>query len=217
MQTREVPLSSQQMDLIKTLKRDLLLTMEKGQVTVPNEAALRLKLMQIACGCVYDADHKEHRIDCGGRIKALRHIIEEEAEAKVIIFAPFISVVHMLKDALTDFTRQIILGDTPVKERTEIIRDFQQARDPHVLIAHPETISHGQTLTAAATTIWYGPTDKTDVYIQANKRMHRPGQRRACTVLNLASTAVEREVYRRLAGNESQQGLLLKMVKEQWL
>lgn len=109
------------------------------------------------------------------------------------------------------------MGDTPVKERTESIREFQQERAPHLLLAHPGTISHGQTLTAAATTVWYGPTDKTDEYIQANKRMHRPGQTRPCTVVNLASTAVERETYRRLASNESLQGLLLKMVERQTL
>ncbi len=216
MQTREVELSDEQRRMIKQIKNDLLLEMSRGTVTVANEAALRLKLLQIGCGAVYDSDHEAHPVDCAPRLRALREIIEE-ASGKVIVFAPFISIVHMLEKALKEFTRCIILGDTPVKERTDIIHRFQQERDPHVLIAHPETISHGQTLTSAATSVWYGPTDKTDVYIQANKRMHRPGQQRACTVVNLAGTGVEREVYRRLANNETQQGLLLKLVKEQWL
>jgi SNF2 family DNA or RNA helicase len=215
-QTRDVPLSADQAKLAKDIKRELLVEMGKGTITVANEAALRLKLMQIACGVVYDSDHNEHRVDCRPRLAVLREIIEE-AGSKVIIFAPFISVVNMLKEVLKDYSRRVILGSTPVKERNEIIRAFQQERDPHVLIAHPETISHGQTLTAAATTVWYGPTDKTDVYIQANKRMHRPGQKRACTVVNLASTPTEREVYRRLASNESLQGLLLRMVEDQRL
>jgi SNF2 family DNA or RNA helicase len=216
MQTREVGLSADQTARIKQIKNDLILEMGKGTVTVANEAALRTKLLQIGCGAVYDADHKAHPVDCAPRLHVLRELIEE-ASGKVIVFAPFTSIVHMLEKALKDFTRCIILGDTPVKERTDIIHRFQQERDPHVLIAHPETISHGQTLTAAATTVWYGPTDKTDVYIQANKRMHRPGQQRPCTVVNLAGTGVEREIYRRLANNESQQGLLLKMVREQWI
>lgn len=213
-QTREVELSSEQKTLLHRLKNDLLLEMKNGTVTVANEAALRLKMMQVCQGVVYDEDHKAHRLDCQPRIHVLREIIEE-AGAKVIVFCPFISVVNMLNEVLKDFSRAVIIGDTPVKERTKIIRAFQQERDPHVLIAHPETISHGQTLTAAATTVWYGPTDKTDIYIQANKRMHRPGQQRPCTVVNLSATRVEREVYRRLEANESLQGLLLKMVKEQ--
>jgi SNF2 family DNA or RNA helicase len=215
-QTREVAPSEQQEKLLRDIKRELLLELDKGTVTVANEAALRIKIMQIACGVIYDAAHVGHRLDCKPRLAVLREIIEE-AGSKVIVFAPFISVVNMLKEVLQEFSRAVIVGDTSPKERTQIIRSFQQTKDPHVLIAHPETISHGQTLTAAATIVWWGPTDKTDVYIQANKRIHRPGQTRACTVVNLASTQVERETYRRLANNESLQGLLLKMVENQQL
>ena len=211
-QLREVELSDEQRTLLKKIKQDLILELKKGTIPVANEAALRIKMMQIACGCVYDENHAGHQVDCRPRIKILNEIIEE-AGSKVIIFAPFTSIVNMLNTALTDYSRRIILGHTPVKERTEIIQAFQGDRDPHILIAHPATISHGQTLTAAATTVWYGPTDKTDEYIQANKRMHRPGQKRMCTVVNLASTAVERETYRRLAANESLQGCLLKMLE----
>ena len=212
-QIREVPLSTEQAKLLKQIQKDLLLEMSKGTVTVANEAALRIKLMQIACGVVYDEDHKEHKLDCSPRLSVLRELIEYES-AKCVVFAPFISVVKMLNEALREFTRCVILGETPVKERTRIIRAFQQERNPRVLLAHPETISHGQTLTAAATLVWFGPVDKTDVYIQANKRIHRPGQTRPCTVVNLAGCRTEREAYRRLETRESNQGLLLKMVEQ---
>jgi SNF2 family DNA or RNA helicase len=215
-QTRDVELSPEQTKAIKALKNDLLLEINKGTVTVANEAALRIKMIQVACGGVYDSEHSGHKLDCRPRVAVVRELIEESG-SKVIIFAPFIFVVNMLNSVLKEYSRRVILGSTPVKERNEIIRAFQQERDPHVLIAHPETISHGQTLTAASTTVWYGPTDKTDVYIQANKRMHRPGQKRPCAVVNLAATPLEREIYRRLASNESMQGLLLKLVEEQRL
>lgn len=215
-QTREVELSDEQTKYLKNIKKDLMLEIAKGTVTVANEAALRIKMMQIACGAIYDADHVAHRIDAKPRLAALKEIIEE-AGSKVIIFSPFISVVNMLNEVLHNYSKAVIVGDTPVKERTEIIRAFQQTKDPWIINAHPETISHGQTLTAAATIVWFGPTDKTDVYIQACKRIHRPGQQRPCTVVNLASTKVEREVYRRLENNESLQGLLLKMVEDKAL
>ncbi len=215
-QTREVELSGEQKELVRLLRKDLVLEMEKGTVHAVNEASKRTKLIQICCGAVYDEHHRAHHVDFIPRIRELRNIIENEAESKVIVFAPFTSVVHRLNECLKDFTRCVILGETSVKDRNDIIKRFQQERDPHVLIAHPETISHGQTLTAAATVVWFGPIDKTDVYIQANKRIHRPGQNRACAVINLAGSSVERESYRRLEHNESQQGLLLKMVQEQW-
>jgi SNF2 family DNA or RNA helicase len=215
-QTREVELSGEQKELIKLLRKDLVLEMEKGTVHAVNEASKRTKLIQICCGCVYDEHHRAHHVDFIPRIKVLRELIEE-AGSKVVVFAPFTSVVHRLNECLKDFTRCVILGETSVKDRTTIIKRFQQEKDPHVLIAQPETISHGQTLTAAATIVWFGPIDKTDVYIQACKRIHRPGQNRPCTVVNLAGSRIERESFRRLEHNESQQGLLLKMVKEQWV
>jgi SNF2 family DNA or RNA helicase len=109
------------------------------------------------------------------------------------------------------------LGDTPLRERKQVIDDFQQKRDPHIIIAHPETIAESQNLTAASTALWYAPIDKTNIYLQGNKRHHRPGQQRSCVVVNLFATPTEKEIYRRLANNESMQGLLLRMVEDQRL
>jgi len=164
-----------------------------------------------------DEDHKAFRIGAPLRMQELASIIADEAEAKVIVYCPFTSVVHMVDEGLKKFTRAVITGETSIKDRNRIIGDFQQKRDPHVLMAQPECISHGPNLTAAATVVWFGPIDKADVFIQANRRIYRPGQRRNCVVLCLAGTAVEREAYKRLEHNESQQGLLLKMVEDQWI
>lgn len=213
---RDVELTPDQAKLMKRLKNDLLAMIDGGTISVANEASLRTKLMQAACGAVYDEDHRALAVDAAPRIEALRDIIEE-AGSKIIVFAPFVSVVHMLHKALDNYSTSVIVGDTPVKEREKILRAFQESDDPRVLIAQPETIAHGLTLTAAATIVWYGPIDKTDTYIQANKRIHRPGQTKTCVVVHLSSTAVERETYRRLAANESLQGMLLKLVEEQGL
>lgn len=214
---REVELTSSQTDLLKKLKNDFVAYVKHGTVTVANEAALRIKMIQASCGAIYDEKHEAHLINCWPRLAAVRDIVEE-AGAKVLVFAPFVSVVNMLhKDLTKHYTCGLITGTTPVKDRIEILKNFQDGKDPRVLVAHPETISHGLTLTAAATIVWYAPVDKTDVYIQACKRIHRPGQSRTCVVVNLSATAVERETYRRLLTNERMQGVLLKLVEEQRL
>src|SRR5215467_1885963 len=211
-QDREVDLSAEQTKWMRELRNEFMLELKKGTVTAVNEAALRSKLLQIASGVVYDENHKEHKVDCRPRLAVLRELIEQES-AKVVIFASFISAVNMLNAGLTEYSRAVIYGAVPHKERTDIIRAFQNERDPRILIAHPETIAEGQTLTAAATIVWWSPTDKTRLYLQGNKRIHRPGQSRACTVVNLAGSKVEREIYKRLAANEDMQGALLKMVE----
>jgi SNF2 family DNA or RNA helicase len=211
-QLREAPLSVEQSMAIHRLERDFILEVNKGTVTAVHEAALRIKIIQIACGAVYDEDHEAHHIDCGPRIETLKELIEE-AGGKVIIFAPFTSVVDMLNTTLQEYSREVIDGRVPFQIRNNIIYKFQNEPDPKILIAQPETIQEGQTLTAAATIIWFAPVDKTKTYIQACERIHRPGQTRHCVVINLAATDVEMKTYHRLEHNQSMQGILLELVE----
>lgn len=210
-QTRDVPLSSDQVRWMRELKRELLIEIGRDKVRAVNSAALRLKLLQICCGAVYDDNHREHLIDVRPRMHVLQEIVQEAGKA--LIFAPFTSAVNLLNSGLKNFSREVITGDTPVDERTRIMQAFQLEDDPRVIIANAEPISRGQTLTKAFTVVWWGPVDKSETYMQANYRIYRPGQTRPCTVVNLCASPIEKETYRRLAQQESMQGLLLKLVE----
>jgi SNF2 family DNA or RNA helicase len=212
-QQRDVDLSPEQNKAYKEMKRDLVLQAAKGPITAANEAALRLKLLQIACGAVYGANREIHMVSAQPRVKALREIIEQCNE-KIIIFAPFTSVVHMLhRELKKDYSVEIINGEVSATKRNEVFAAFMGAQHPRVLVADPGTMSHGLTLTAASTIVWYAPTDRTETYLQANKRIDRPGQVHATTIVQLAATPVEREIYRRLESNETLQGLVLALAK----
>lgn len=82
-----------------------------------------------------------------------------------------------------------------------------------MIVADPGTMSHGLTLTAATTIVWYAPTDKTETYLQANKRIHRPGQTARTTIVQIAASPIEREIYKRLESNASMQGVILKLAE----
>lgn len=212
-QSRDVELSPEQAKAYKEMKRDLVLVAARGSITAVNEAALRLKLLQIACGAVYGPDREIHHIDAAPRLKALREIMEQCNE-KIIIFAPFTSVVHMIhRELKKDYSIEVINGEVPAKQRNDIFSRFMDAEHPRILVADPGTMSHGLTLTAASAIIWYAPTDRTETYLQANKRIDRPGQVHATTIVQLAATPVEREIYRRLEANETMQGLILQLAK----
>lgn len=212
-QARDVELSPAQAKAYKEMKRDLMIQAAKGPITAANEAVLRLKLLQISCGAIYGADREIHHVDAAPRLKALREIMEQCHE-KIIVFAPFTSVVHMLhRELRKEFSVEIINGQVPAKQRNEIFSAFMEKTHPRVLVADPGTMSHGLTLTAASTIVWYAPTDRTETYLQANKRIDRPGQVNATTIVQLAATPVEREIYRRLEANETLQGLVLALAK----
>ncbi len=218
-QTRDVELSGEQQASFKELKNELVLQAKAGPITAANEAVLRSKLIQISCGAIYhhaarDGSRAVHRLDCSPRLSALREVIEQSAD-KIIIFAPLTSIIHLIYNELKDdYACAVINGPVSPKERNEIIRSFEQDKNPRILIADPGCMAHGLTLVAATVTVWYGPTDSTEEFLQANKRFHRPGQTKPCTVVLLAATTIEREIYRRLQANETLMGALLKMVQE---
>jgi SNF2 family DNA or RNA helicase len=218
-QSREVELSPAQAKAYKDLKRDYVLLTKQGQITAQNEAVLRMKLIQISCGAVYGEKRSITRLDAAPRIKALREAMEQCNE-KIIIFAPLTSVITMLQEELSDYSCGVVRGSSDGgpsdKERNETLSDFMSKEKPRVLIAHPRTMAHGLTLTQASTVIWFGPIDSTELYLQANKRIDRPGQVHATTIVQLTSTSVETEIYRRLAANETLQGALLALAKGGW-
>lgn len=213
-QQREVPLTAEQTRMMADLKRDLQVVTSSGQeVTAVHEAAARTKFLQISLGAIYDQGHKGHAVDAKPRIEELRAVIRE-APAKLLIFAPLTSVVNLLYKELKEHTREIVNGPTSDKERARIFSAFQHGPDPRLLIVDPGCVSHGLDLWAARTVVWYGTTEKTELYLQANKRAHRPGQTGPVSVIQLVSNKLEREIFRRLENNESMQGALLDLVRK---
>lgn len=230
-QKRDVELSPEQAKAYREMKRDLVLQARQGPITAANEAVLRLKLIQIATGAVYGPkmansngnssyvlDHggarSTLRLDCSPRLAALREVMQECSQ-KIIIFAPLTSVINMLESELKkDYSVAVINGEVSVRNRNEIFRAFQQDENPRVLIADPGTMAHGLSLVAASAIVWFAPTDKTELYLQANKRIDRPGQVHNTTIVQLAATPLEREIYRRLEANESMMGLVLQLARE---
>lgn len=213
-QAREVEPSPEQKQLLKKMKDELQVQIGQRTINAANEGVLRLKLIQIACGAVYDASRNVQLVDATARLNALEEVIEE-APGKVIVFAPLTSVLHMLHNKLPKkWSREIINGEVPQGKRAEVFHNFQNATDPHILIADPGTMAHGLTLTSARTIIWYAPTDRTEIYLQANKRIHRPGQKFTTSIVQISATATEREIYRRLEANETMQGVILKLAEQ---
>jgi len=217
-ETRDVALSPTQDKAYKDLKKNFRVVLGEGKaVTAINEAVLRLKLIQIACGAVYGPDREVHKTDAAPRVSVLKEVIAE-AGAKILVFAPFTAVVEMLyKELRSEYGSGAVArvyGGTSQGQRNEIFRAFEQEAEPRIIVADPGTMSHGLSLIAADTTIWFGPTDRNEIYEQANARMARPGQKNTMLIVRLTSTPAEREIFKRLADRSSMQGAILTLVEE---
>jgi SNF2 family DNA or RNA helicase len=211
-QQRSVELTADQKKQMAELKKTLQVTMKSGaEIGAINEASARQKFIQISLGAVYDSEHKVHLADAKPRIAALNEILDE-APGKFLVFAPLTSVVELLKRELKHRNVEIVNGNVSQKERTKVFAAFQEG-DLQGIVADPGTMAHGLDLWQARTVIWYGTTDKAELYAQANRRAHRPGQKFPVNVVQLVSNPLEIEIFRRLENNLSLQGSLLTMIK----
>lgn len=213
--TRQVEMSPEQKRMYKDMLNKLKAECAAGQVLAVNEAVKMTKLLQISCGVAYGMDGESVVIPAPQRIEVVREIIEE-AEGKVIVFVPLTGALeHVAKELRRDYSVEVIHGETPVRKRDSVFRDFQQAADPRVLVAHPKTMSHGLTLTAATVIVWFLPVYDNETYQQACARIARPGQTKHTLIVHVEGSEVERRVYNKLAGKEAMQGTLLAMIKEE--
>lgn len=199
---REAPLTPQQAKYYKLLKQQMLIHAGGEEVSSVNAAVNLNKLLQISGGAVYSDTREVVEFDVSNRLKVVQEVIEE-ASNKVLVFVPFTHTIELLQQHLTKagITCDIISGQVSVNKRNDIIQRFQQEKEPRVLIIQPQAASHGLTLTAADTIIWYAPVTSVETYLQANARINRPGQKNAMTIVHIKGSEVETRLYRMLRNN----------------
>ncbi|PWT75889.1 MAG: hypothetical protein C5B60_04775 [Chloroflexi bacterium] len=202
------PLSDQQIELMRELKNDLVVMLAKGEVSAVNQAALRLKLIQIATGAVYDSEQQVHLIDARPRLELFDRIINQ-GDGKTIVFAPFISVVRMLAERYPE--RGLYMSSVLTRNcKVELLKAFQTS-DKQFLFSHPGPVARGLDLTCADRIIWYAPIDRTEFFLQGGQRINGPEQTEIRHIIRIAGSEIESEIYRRLERNENLQGVILKL------
>ena len=215
-QTRKVEMTKEQKAHYQKMLRHFVTEMaEEGTITAVNEAVKLQKLVQIACGVAYGDDGRHIELDCSPRVNAVKEVIDEVGQ-KVIVFVPLTGTLRMLERELgKQWSVGVVNGEVSAKQRNEIFHHFQNSKEPHVLIAHPATMAHGLTLTAASTVIWYGPVTSNEQYVQANGRIERIGKKHVSNVVHIEGTEVEYRMYERLKNKQKLQGLLLDLIQQE--
>jgi hypothetical protein len=102
----------------------------------------------------------------------------------------------------------------PAGRRGDIVNNFQAQPTPKVLLIQPQAASHGLTLTAADTIIWYAPVTSVETYLQANARINRPGQKNAMTIVHIKGSAVEDRLYTMLQNNITNHEKVIELYRD---
>jgi SNF2 family DNA or RNA helicase len=198
----------------KEMYDELATEIRGNEITAANEGVKLSKLLQLSAGFAYDSNGLGHYVGGVDRFRQVFEIIEQTT-SKVIVFANFRYMVEMLNAVLSKrYTVGMIHGDVSKSQRDLIFSAFQKDLDPRVIVADPRTMSHGLTLTSAATIVWATPVMSNETYEQANARITRSGQQQNTHIIHLSATKAESQQYARLKRKGSAQGALLELFEQ---
>ena len=206
-------LSKQIQKQYNLLAKDSVLYTKTGTVNAVHAGARVKKLLQLVTGAVYDEDklvqfvHQE-------RYDIVMTLVEQRAHSLVAF-----NWRHE-RDALVELaekqgiTYEVIDGETKGERRKDIVSRFQ-AGQIKMLLCHPQSASHGLTLTKANTVIWCSPTYNAEHFKQFNQRIYRAGQtQKTETILIQARNTWEPEVYKKLNTKLGRMENLLHILQE---
>jgi SNF2 family DNA or RNA helicase len=215
-QTRIVPLSKSVEKLYHELKKEFLIEAAGQEISAVNAAANMTKLLQISGGAVYTDDKKVVEFDISPRLNALMEVIEQ-TNNKLLIFVPYRHTINVVSAFLqkNDITSEIINGSVSKGERTRIIKEFQNAEDPRVLVIQPQAASHGVTLTRADTVVFWSPVMSVETYVQCIARIERVGQKNNMTVVHLQGSEIEKRMYDMLQRKVDAHTSLVNLYREE--
>ncbi|MDW7670571.1 MAG: DEAD/DEAH box helicase [Bacillota bacterium] len=187
----------------RKLERDLLLPLLAGEVLAGSAAVLTNKLLQFTGGAVYDDAGRVQEIH-EEKIKALEDLIEAANGKPVLVYYAYRHEKSRIKRRIP----------CRVLETPADMDDWNRGEIP-VLLAHPASAGHGLNLQQGGSTIvWYGLPWSLELYLQANGRIHRQGQKETTVVHHLImKDALDEDVMTVLARKESSQEALLEAVK----
>lgn len=210
--TIDIEMGAKQAKVYKTMEDQAHVMIQSQEITAMNAGAVLNKLLQISCGYIYTRDGQVVTLDNDERLTALVDAVNS-TDRKVIVFVPFVHALEGIKKRLTSegYDVRAISGATPKSERDETFNLFQNSGAIKVLVAHPQCMAHGLTLTAADTIIWFAPMPNLEIFEQANARIRRVGQKHKQQILMFSATKAEQRMYAKLRAKQKVQNTLLEM------
>ncbi|MBP3037966.1 DEAD/DEAH box helicase [Bacillaceae bacterium Marseille-Q3522] len=199
-----VKLPEKEQKLYKQLEKDLLLPFAGGDVIADTAAILSNKLLQMANGAIYNENGSVQPIH-NAKLEALEEIIEAANGQPILIF-------YIYKHDLSRIREKF--KNARVLDGTRDIKDWNEGKI-QIGLAHPASAGHGLNLQDGGhIVVWFGLTWSLELYLQANARLYRQGQKQSVIIHHLvAFGTVDEDVMRALEGKAVGQETLMQAVK----
>jgi SNF2 family DNA or RNA helicase len=213
--TVDIEMGPKQAKVYKQMEDHAHTLISNKEITAMNAGAVLSKLLQISTGYVYTRDREIVSLDNDERLTALVDAVNS-TDRKVIVFVPFVHALDAISKRLTSegYDVRVVSGATSKTDRETAFNLFQNTESVKVLVAHPQCMAHGLTLTAADTIIWFAPIPNLEIFEQANARIRRIGQKHKQQILMFSATKAEQKMYAKLRAKQRVQNMLLDMFAE---
>lgn len=179
----EYDVSSKIQKFYKQIKKDGIISLEQGTLTVENILSYTIRFQQMLDGYipVVDDDMNEAmvRID-DERVKVLQDILESLGDEPVVVFARF----RKDFDDIREMLGKIKVSCSEVSGSEDTFGDWSEG-NTQVLLVQPQSGSEGLDMTRARYAVYYSKHPSLALYKQSLKRIHRPGQKRPCVYFHI--------------------------------
>jgi SNF2 family DNA or RNA helicase len=219
---RYVTMTDEQFKMYEQIRKTAVLMLDNGElVTTQHVITQLLRLQQILSGHL-KTDDGEIVTFKSSRMDALTEVLEEH-DGSAIIWSRFRhdiqQITETLKKKYGEDSVAAYYGDTSSDERNRIVHDFQDPNHPlKYFVGNPSTGGYGLTLTAANLMIFYANSFDLEHRLQAQDRMHRIGQRNACTYVDLITEGtIDEKIVAALQSKMQLGALVLGEEAQEWL
>lgn len=177
-----------QLQMYKSIQKELLILVQKDGETILDESEASLKrlirLLQVSSNPRLIDDF--YGCDSGKEV-VLKNLLEEivNRSEKAIVWSCYIENVNFFWHYYHDYQPARIHGSLSIEERNKSVERFLGDPNCKILFATPQSAKEGLTLTVANNVIFYDRGFNLDDYIQAQDRIHRISQIKDCNIYNL--------------------------------
>ena len=185
-QTIKVPMPPEQREVYDNLKLQFISEFKDSTILATAVLTRLIRFSQITAGFTKDVEGEEHAFKDNPKINWLIDFINNlEVRRKIVVFCRFVCEIKMVEEALRNNGTKYVSVYGAIKDRLEKINDFNRNEDIRVFVTNPETGGLGINLTAATYSIFMSNNYKFGDRIQAEDRIHRIGQDKNVTYIDV--------------------------------
>ena len=196
-QAYESFLQSEDMKSIAAGKRQMLFGVDYLRKVCNHPDLTEHKTLSKQPGYDYGAPNKS------GKMQVVKELLSlwRKGGHKTLLFAQhriMLDILQKFLDHLPEINYRRMDGETPIKDRQDLVDEFNKSPELHVFLLTTKVGGLGVNLTGANRVIIYDPDWNPSTDIQARERSWRLGQKREVEIYRLMSAGtIEEKIYHR--------------------